>query len=98
VADASPFARANEADKLVVEACDTGIGVAQEDLSRIFDAFVQTDDAMGAGFGGLASGSRFQRFLMREQGGRIWATSEGRGHGSTFHIEIPLAAGQGQRN
>jgi DNA-binding response OmpR family regulator len=30
---------------------------------------------------------------MAEQGGRIWATSDGRGRGSTFHVEIPVADG-----
>jgi CheY-like chemotaxis protein len=76
---------------LHIETRDTGIGVAAEDLTRIFDAFVQIDEATVAGSAGLGLGLSISALLMKEQGGRIWATSEGRGRGSTFHIEVPLA-------
>ena len=82
----------NEGDKFVLEARDTGIGLAKEDLARIFDAFVQADAVTEQGFGGLGLGLSISALLMKEQRGRIWASSEGPGHGATFHIEIPLAA------
>ncbi len=69
---------------------DSGIGIAPEDVHRIFDAFVQVDDAIVASAGGLGLGLSICSLLMKEQAGRIWVSSEGRGRGSTFHIEVPL--------
>jgi two-component system CheB/CheR fusion protein len=79
----------------VVEISDTGIGLAREDLERIFDAFNQVAQPQPAGhrFGGLGLGLTISRLLTELHRGTIRAQSEGRGRGATFVLELPLAPG-----
>ncbi|HYP16328.1 MAG TPA: ATP-binding protein, partial [Opitutus sp.] len=74
---------------------DTGIGMNDDELSRIFDAFVQGDHAGGRThhFGGLGLGLAISKRLVDLHGGRIRAESPGSGSGSTFTIELPVALG-----
>ena len=82
--------RTADRDELLrVEVVDTGIGIAAADLPKIFDAFQQGAD--GNAFGGLGLGLAITRALVEQHGGRITAQSEGRGLGTTFCVEIPLA-------
>ncbi len=71
---------------------DSGLGITESEMPRIFDAFAQGDDASGARFGGLGLGLAISALLVREHQGSIWAESAGRGQGATFHLELPLAA------
>ncbi len=64
---------------------DTGSGIAEEDLSRVFDRFWHARDGRGAGAGlGLA----IARGIVEAHGGRIWVESRV-GAGSTFHFTLP---------
>ena len=67
---------------------DTGIGVAEEDLPRIFERFYKVDRSRATSGTGL--GLAIARHLVEAHGGRIWAESQV-GKGSTFHFTIPLA-------
>lgn len=79
--------RAWAQDKDVVLAiADTGTGIADEDLQRIFERFYKADRARSGGGTGL--GLSIARHLVESHGGRIWAESEV-GKGSTFFIAIP---------
>ena len=73
----------------MVSVADTGIGIPEKELERIFDEFYQstrTAGRQGAGMGlGLAIAKRF----VQMHGGRIWAESEV-GVGSTFFMSLPL--------
>jgi len=81
--------RAWAQDKDVVLAiADTGTGIADEDLQRIFERFYKADRARSGGGTGL--GLSIARHLVESHGGRIWAESEV-GKGSTFFIAIPTA-------
>lgn len=71
---------------------DSGMGITREELPLIFTAFAQGRETSGAVFGGLGLGLSISALLMKMLGGRIWAESEGRHQGSTFHITLPLAA------
>lgn len=65
---------------------DTGSGIAEEDLSRVFDRFWHARDGRGAGAGlGLA----IARGIVEAHGGRIWVESRV-GAGSTFHFTLPV--------
>jgi two-component system phosphate regulon sensor histidine kinase PhoR len=67
---------------------DTGIGIAPEDLPRIFERFYKVDRSRASSGTGL--GLAIARHLVEAHGGRIWAESEP-GKGSTFYFIIPLA-------
>ena len=68
---------------------DTGIGIAPERLSVIFDAFTQADASMSRRYGGTGLGTTISKQLVELMQGRIWVESQ-LGQGSTFHIELPL--------
>jgi PAS domain S-box-containing protein len=71
---------------------DSGIGIAPEMLSRIFDLFVQVDHATTKSQGGLGIGLTLVRNLVEMHEGTVSAHSEGLGKGSQFVIRLPLAA------
>lgn len=78
-------------DEIWISVTDTGIGISENHLDRIFDEFYQVEDHMTRAHNGLGIGLSIARALIRAQNGRIWATSPGLGQGSTFTIALPLA-------
>ena len=80
-------------EKITVKITDTGIGLTEPEISRIFNAFSQGDHAGSEDshrFGGLGLGLTISRMLVELHAGGIHATSAGRGQGATFVIELPL--------
>lgn len=73
---------------IVISVADTGIGIAQEDLPRLFQVFCQLENAYrwnrGSGLGLSIS-----KQLVELHGGHIWASSEV-GKGTTFSFSLPL--------
>ncbi len=82
-----------ESGQLLIEIRDTGIGMTNEELARVFDAFAQGDHARGGGshrFGGVGLGLAISRMIVEMHRGQIRAESEGPGKGSVFSVELPL--------
>lgn len=73
-----------------VSITDTGIGLTQEDLERIFNPFEQVDGSKNRKFGGTGLGLSITRNLVQLHGGKVWAESGGKGKGSTFSFIIPV--------
>lgn len=68
---------------------DTGIGIEAEDLERIFDRFAQADGSHTREHEGTGIGLALIRELVSLHDGKLWAQSEGRGCGSSFHVQLP---------
>jgi signal transduction histidine kinase/CheY-like chemotaxis protein len=66
---------------------DTGVGIAKDRISKMFDAFTQMDVSTSRLHGGSGLGLAISKRLAELMGGRIWADSS-LGEGSTFHFTI----------
>lgn len=73
-----------------VSVIDRGIGIESADLGRIFDRFYRVSGSSDA-VAGQGLGLSICKEIVTAHGGRIWATSEGRGAGSTFTFALPIA-------
>lgn len=69
---------------------DTGVGIPQDQLERIFEEFHQVEDHMTRRHGGMGLGLAIAKAFVAAHGGSIWAESDGPGRGSTFTINLPL--------
>ena len=69
---------------------DSGIGLKQGELERIFQPFEQGDNSAGRKYQGTGLGLSLTKKMVEMHGGRIWAESEGPGRGSQFHVLLPL--------
>jgi signal transduction histidine kinase len=76
-------------DALTFNIKDTGIGMTDEQMSRIFEPFVQADESTTRKFGGTGLGLAITRKLARIMGGEALVTSA-LGQGSTFTLTIAL--------
>jgi len=77
-----------DAQDVRVAVHDTGVGIRQEDLARIFRAFVRLEPTMETDEAGSGLGLAVTRQLVELHGGRVWAESRERS-GSTFHVSLP---------
>jgi signal transduction histidine kinase len=70
---------------------DSGKGIPDDQLSRIFNEFYQVEDHMTRKHGGLGIGLSIARAIVNAHGGRIWAESEGLGKGASFIMALPTS-------
>lgn len=69
---------------------DQGRGLAPADIPRLFQPFSQVHDRNQYEEKGTGLGLYIAKGIIEGHGGRIWAESEGLGHGATFAFEIPV--------
>lgn len=79
----------HENDEVVFSVSDTGVGIAPEDLHRVFQEFQQLDGTTRRRHGGAGLGLAISKHLVELHGGRIWMDSQ-LGRGSTFHFSLPV--------
>jgi signal transduction histidine kinase len=82
-----------ESGEWTLSIADTGIGLTDAELDRVFEAFTQGEHAHQPGshrFGGLGLGLAISRTLVKMHAGRIEAWSDGRNKGSVFVVNLPL--------
>jgi two-component system CheB/CheR fusion protein len=82
----------SEDGRAVVRVSDTGIGMDEEVVKRVFEPFSQGDGVVGRRTGGLGLGLSLVHALVAAHGGSVQARSAGRDQGSTFTVELPLKA------
>ncbi|MEO8178827.1 MAG: PAS domain S-box protein [Deltaproteobacteria bacterium] len=80
-----------EGATLIASVRDTGIGIPNEMLSRVFDMFTQVDNVLRRSRDGLGIGLSLVRSLVTMHGGSVEARSVGLGQGSEFIVRLPLA-------
>ena len=79
-------------DEVMISITDTGRGISEENLEKIFEVFYQVDDHMTRRYGGLGLGLSIAKEIVNLHGGRIWAESEGLGKGAAFRVVLPKSA------
>lgn len=77
-----------EEGSLLLSVADTGPGIAEKDLKKIFDVFFQADSSMTRKHGGAGLGLPICKRIVAAMGGEIRVESTP-GKGSTFHVSIP---------
>jgi diguanylate cyclase (GGDEF)-like protein len=78
-----------DAHEVVVTVSDSGIGIAPEALTHVFEPFMQESAASDFNEEGLGIGLMLVRQLVQAHGGRVEAHSPGRGLGSAFTVTLP---------
>ncbi|MBI2939998.1 MAG: response regulator [Chloroflexi bacterium] len=76
--------------EVVIEVVDSGVGIPANDLGKLFEAFRQLETSTTRGRGGTGLGLAISKRFVELHGGRIWASSEGVGKGSTFGFALPI--------
>jgi signal transduction histidine kinase/CheY-like chemotaxis protein/HPt (histidine-containing phosphotransfer) domain-containing protein len=82
-----------DGDQGIFRVTDSGIGMTQEQIGRLFAAFEQADSSTTRRFGGTGLGLAISQRLTMTMGGSLTAHSQ-LGSGSTFELRLPLPASQ----
>ncbi|MGB2956831.1 MAG: ATP-binding protein, partial [Anaerolineales bacterium] len=85
--DKSPMTHRNFVE---ISVADSGIGIAHEDLDRIFNPFEQVDGSSSRKYQGTGLGLSLTKQLVELHGGRIWVESDGEGKGAIFSFTLPI--------
>jgi PAS domain S-box-containing protein len=77
-------------DFLEISVTDQGRGIGPHDLDRLFLSFQKLDGLAAGDTPGTGLGLAICKGIVEQHGGKIWATSEGLGHGTTLTFLLPL--------
>lgn len=84
--------RVSELGRLVIQVVDNGVGIDPADLPRIFDAFHRGSGASFSRSGGLGLGLAISRWIIEAHDGTLAGSSDGKGKGATFTLEIDIVS------
>ncbi len=76
-------------DKVVISVADQGVGLAPEDLNRLFEKFFRVESGLGRHVVGAGLGLPIAHTIIESHGGRIWAESKV-GEGTTLYFTLPI--------
>lgn len=85
---ASSAADVSKKTGVIIEIEDTGVGIPQTELDKIFDKFYQVEEHLIRAVGGLGLGLTIVKRGIERHGGQLWVTSQ-LGQGSVFRIMLP---------
>jgi len=80
---------ASDKEVITTEISDTGIGISQEDISRLFDEFYRVENKINQNVKGTGLGLALVKKIVEAHEGSIWITSE-INEGTTFHFTLPI--------
>src|SRR4029453_10568207 len=80
-------------EQVVIRVKDNGIGIAAENLPRLFEMFAQVDTSLERSRDGLGIGLTLVKTLVEMHGGTVEVRSDGPGHGSEFTVRLPILSG-----
>ncbi|MGH8480080.1 MAG: chemotaxis protein CheB [Gammaproteobacteria bacterium] len=86
----SPPSQGGAGGVAVIRVRDTGIGIATEELPRIFEMFTQLDTSLERSRSGLGIGLTLVKNLVEMHGGTVEVHSAGLGQGSEFMVRLPI--------
>ncbi len=81
----------HQGHNVAISITDTGVGIASDELGRVFHRFQRLDNSRQSDSGGSGLGLTIARALVQSQNGDLTAHSDGPGTGSTFTIRLPSA-------
>lgn len=79
----------NDLEKLSVEVSDTGIGIPEENIGKLFDEFFRVENKINQNVKGTGLGLSLAKKIIEAHNGTIWVTSKVN-VGTTFHFTIPF--------
>ena len=81
-----------DGEQAIIRVLDSGVGIASDQLPRIFDMFTQVDTSLERSVSGLGIGLTLVKRLVELHGGTVEVSSGGLGHGSEFVVRLPALA------
>ena len=78
-----------QSGEAIIRVADTGMGIEPDLLPKVFELFTQSSRTLDRAQGGLGIGLTLVRRLVELHEGRVVASSEGTGKGSTFEVRLP---------
>ncbi|MDO9041986.1 MAG: ATP-binding protein [Desulfocapsaceae bacterium] len=82
-------------DEVLIRVCDNGVGIASQDISRIFERFYRVDKARSAKLGGTGLGLSIVKHIVQAHHGHISVESSP-GKGSIFTLHLPVEVEDGE--
>ena len=90
IKNSKPFGSELRAELLRIIISDTGEGMSEDELSKIFQTFSRGKAGAKLWVEGIGLGLYIAKKFIELQGGKIWAESFGKGKGSRFYVELPI--------
>jgi signal transduction histidine kinase len=87
--DATLLDETEELCTIQIDVRDAGIGISEEQMSRLFKSFEQAEAGISRTYGGTGLGLAISKRIIEAMGGKIWVESK-LGEGSTFSFLLPL--------